>query len=426
MKRLRGKGLCLSGGGYRASLFHLGALRRLHELGVLQEMTDISSVSGGSILSGFIAGRLLPSATSVTFANWDAEIAAPFRKLVRRDLRTGLFLRHALWNWAFPGPRARGLVRAYRKRISEKMLVELPAAIEFVFCATNMINGVNWEFRRAKIGDYKFAKVNTPPDMPLALAVAASACFPPIFGPIPIPRKKAGGLHALLTDGGVYDNLATEPVWDLNKVVLCSDAGAPFDLFAKNNVLRRTLRYASIGLNQVGALRKRMLLQRLLSNYETYRIFPSTAEANKHGPPPCPNASLPPNCAMTLRREVDKPAGAYWAITSHTGNYDLPPADVPTAGWYGYSDAFVDKVISRIRTDLDSFTTTEIGVLENHGYALTDIALRRHAWHVVPNKAAPFAPPHSAPPFFDEQVLTKRLKHSGSKVYFWQRWFNYG
>src|SRR6266581_394163 len=31
----RGIGLCLSGGGFRASLFHLGALRRLNELGIL-------------------------------------------------------------------------------------------------------------------------------------------------------------------------------------------------------------------------------------------------------------------------------------------------------------------------------------------------------------------------------------------------------
>jgi len=30
-----GIGLCLSGGGYRAALFHLGALRRLNEFGIL-------------------------------------------------------------------------------------------------------------------------------------------------------------------------------------------------------------------------------------------------------------------------------------------------------------------------------------------------------------------------------------------------------
>src|SRR5213593_1149029 len=48
--------LCLSGGGYRASLFHLGALRRLNELGVLSRVDTIASVSGGSILAAQIAG----------------------------------------------------------------------------------------------------------------------------------------------------------------------------------------------------------------------------------------------------------------------------------------------------------------------------------------------------------------------------------
>ena len=41
--------LCLSGGGFRAALFHLGALRRLNELGILSRVDTIASVSGGSI-----------------------------------------------------------------------------------------------------------------------------------------------------------------------------------------------------------------------------------------------------------------------------------------------------------------------------------------------------------------------------------------
>jgi NTE family protein len=44
-----GIALCLSGGGYRAMLFHLGALWRLNELGYLPTLARISSVSGGSI-----------------------------------------------------------------------------------------------------------------------------------------------------------------------------------------------------------------------------------------------------------------------------------------------------------------------------------------------------------------------------------------
>lgn len=53
--RRDGIGLCLSGGGYRAALFHLGALKRLNEFGILAKLRTISSVSGGSISSGLSA-----------------------------------------------------------------------------------------------------------------------------------------------------------------------------------------------------------------------------------------------------------------------------------------------------------------------------------------------------------------------------------
>ena len=56
--RRAGVGLSLSGGGFRAALFHLGALRRLNELGLLHQLDSISSVSGGSIISAFLACRL--------------------------------------------------------------------------------------------------------------------------------------------------------------------------------------------------------------------------------------------------------------------------------------------------------------------------------------------------------------------------------
>ena len=49
-----GIGLCLSGGGYRAMLFHVGALWRLNEVGLLSKLDRISSVSGGSITAGVL------------------------------------------------------------------------------------------------------------------------------------------------------------------------------------------------------------------------------------------------------------------------------------------------------------------------------------------------------------------------------------
>src|SRR5512145_3222333 len=49
-----GIALCLSGGGYRAMLFHLGALWRLYETGLLEKAKRISSVSGGSIAAAVL------------------------------------------------------------------------------------------------------------------------------------------------------------------------------------------------------------------------------------------------------------------------------------------------------------------------------------------------------------------------------------
>jgi hypothetical protein len=49
--------LALSGGGHRAMLFHAGAILRVNELGLLPQIAEISSVSGGSITAALLAAR---------------------------------------------------------------------------------------------------------------------------------------------------------------------------------------------------------------------------------------------------------------------------------------------------------------------------------------------------------------------------------
>ena len=49
-------GLSLSGGGYRATVFHLGLLARLAESQVLEQVTVLSTVSGGSLCAGLLHG----------------------------------------------------------------------------------------------------------------------------------------------------------------------------------------------------------------------------------------------------------------------------------------------------------------------------------------------------------------------------------
>jgi len=78
-----GIAVCLSGGGYRAMVFHLGALWRLNELGYLGRLDRVSSVSGGSITAGLLGlkwPRLAFDAAG-TSAAFVAEVVEPIRKL---------------------------------------------------------------------------------------------------------------------------------------------------------------------------------------------------------------------------------------------------------------------------------------------------------------------------------------------------------
>src|SRR5213593_3988064 len=83
-----GRALCLSGGGYRAMLFHIGALWRLNELGWLRTFDRISSVSGGSIVASLVGlkWRALAFDSSGVAGRFDQEIVAPLRTLASRTI----------------------------------------------------------------------------------------------------------------------------------------------------------------------------------------------------------------------------------------------------------------------------------------------------------------------------------------------------
>lgn len=416
-KVLSGQGLALSGGGYRASLFHLGVTRRLHELGALQTITRLSSVSGGSILAGFLAHRMLErDAIRLEFDDWEAEVSAPFRKLVRKDIRTGLFVRHVAWNWIWPAPRARGLEKAFRKRIGKRRLVELPAksdhSVEFIFLATNVEKGTPWRFTSKNVGTF-----STPENMTIAEAVAASACFPPIFGPLKV--EKDGRTIGHVTDGGVYDNTGMEPIWESNKVVLVSDAGTPFDFKVPRWIGSRIMRYVDIGRNQVAALRSRTLYRLLHPDYRVVRA--------NDGPSPCA-LEADDDCFMHNRSVTDKPTGAFWRLASKKSNFcencdeefERELRDLEQ-DWYGYPEDLQRSHIGEIRTDLDAFTEAESKILENHGYFMADLALRRHARHLG-DLQVPFRTPH--PEYVDPDIVRDALRVSHSRLYFWSRWFD--
>src|SRR4051812_14157014 len=48
-------GLALSGGGFRATVYHLGLVRFLRDAGILPSVTHITAVSGGSICAAHLA-----------------------------------------------------------------------------------------------------------------------------------------------------------------------------------------------------------------------------------------------------------------------------------------------------------------------------------------------------------------------------------
>src|SRR4051812_7075858 len=92
--------LCLSGGGYRAMLFHVGALWRLNELGYLPRLGRVSSVSGGSITAAVLGlhwSELLFDAAGVAPPDaFRAAIVAPLRALAGHTVDVPAVLRGAL------------------------------------------------------------------------------------------------------------------------------------------------------------------------------------------------------------------------------------------------------------------------------------------------------------------------------------------
>src|ERR1044072_6420715 len=83
-----GVALCLSGGGYRAMLFHLGALWRLNDAGLLRGLVRVSSVSGGSITAGVLglAWTKLQFDNNNTAINLRELLIDPVRRLADKPI----------------------------------------------------------------------------------------------------------------------------------------------------------------------------------------------------------------------------------------------------------------------------------------------------------------------------------------------------
>ncbi len=89
------RALWLSGAGYRAALFHLGALTRLNELGLLARIGSVGAVSGSSILAALLATRI-PWPLQGAYRDWPEQVAEPMRAIASRNARARAFLRRPL------------------------------------------------------------------------------------------------------------------------------------------------------------------------------------------------------------------------------------------------------------------------------------------------------------------------------------------
>jgi NTE family protein len=336
-------GLCLSGGGYRAMIYHVGSLVRLNELGFLPRLAEIASVSGGSITAGVLAlawDRLLFNRENVA-TNFNQIVAEPILNFagIGIDIKAILF-------GLLPGcSAANSIVRSYDKHLFRGAnLQDIPDAPRFTFMATNLQTGSGWRFSKAYAADYRVGLIDRP-TLPLSRVVAASSAFPPLLSPVrvnladQIVRAAAGAdLHrepftkvAVLTDGGVYDNLGLERVWKRCRTILVSNAGRTIPEIGQPS---------GRWIGQI--FRTLSLIQQQAENSRKRLLFGMANQGHR--------------------------AVAYWEI------------DAPISS-YGVSDALkmsdeACRAAAATRTRLNPFSVDEQRLLMQAGYAGADASLR--------------------------------------------------
>jgi predicted acylesterase/phospholipase RssA len=347
-------GLALSGGGFRATLFHLGLVRFLRDADILRQVTHITSVSGGSIMAAHLA------------LNWDRyngsteefdQAASHLLDFIRLDVRNRV-LRHfplgllVRWPRRFLGLSNRQLTRTgllerqYEKYLyGDKSLFELPESPELHILATNLSEGCLCSFSRdglwmmqQKAGRSQIERIRVGL-MTVSMAVAASSAFPGFFPPLELTGREVGArggefeLQAY-TDGGVFDNLGvrmfrwlTPELTDDKALdgVLVSDVGKPFRVQVNRRaggLIRTAMRASDILMDRVWQLES--------ENFQDTFGF-------------------------VFARLTD-------VASPHEDATALHPE--------------VQRQTANVRTDLDSFSPLEISCLIRHGYCIGRKACR--------------------------------------------------
>jgi predicted acylesterase/phospholipase RssA len=295
-------GISFSGGGFRATLFHLGVVRLLYEANLLRRVQFISGVSGGAILAAHLGlnwARYIGGETDFQ------QVADEIVRFSQRDLRNRI-LRRWILGWLtlvprllFQWSRVELLRREYRSLYGDKRLRDFPNVYErqgprTVLQTSSMTTGMPCTFGRSGLMLYKEEAdgrgINLSPDRELTFAtglsvahgVAASSAFPPMFPPLKVDNRllecsrEEFPLTDYLTDGGVFDNVGMDrPLrWftgldhphpaDQIRSFLISDAEGPFNPLAGRPwrykfALPRNLRATEILMRRASTLNWKFL-----------------------------------------------------------------------------------------------------------------------------------------------------------------------
>lgn len=244
--------IALSGGGSRAMAFHLGCLRALHSVGLLDKASVISSVSGGSVLAALychhagdfasfekkvrdvLATGFVRPALRVAFTTSEGIRALICVLLLLTDRSAAFFVRLILGAFAprvasrFSWLRQPALRRsASRTTILRIVLSELFDADtlselrsdrpKLIVVACELQDKSAFYFTQDSVGSWRLGEANAG-GVQIAQAVVASAAYPGLLPALDDRmefekngRKKTR--RVLLTDGGVYDNLGLAPLW---------------------------------------------------------------------------------------------------------------------------------------------------------------------------------------------------------------------
>lgn len=293
--------LALSGGGFRATVFHLGVLARLAQEDHFKDVSLLSTVSGGSLCAGLVY--------SLNGFQWPSShvflegIEPQARHLLTTfDLQGSLIRRVFGTFWTILETRADDLSSLMQKHWKiTASLKELPSTPRWMINATCYETGKNWRFERFRMGDYLVGYTNDT-DLPLSDALAASAGFPGLIGALELETSGRKWFQYLehkdafqkltepeeedrwdkvpiqpryprvhLWDGGAYDNHGLEGIHDFKKgwsqrfgFLIVSDAAGRSGEEPYRKGIPALMRLSTgIMMNQVRSLRTRAIIERL-------------------------------------------------------------------------------------------------------------------------------------------------------------------